>query len=373
MSSMRPRRTNRCRALTVLLSAVGIAACELRDPVVVTYEDSDPVLMVQGARVALGTGISTLIGVEFTASDEGVDNRNYYGTVDETGDIGSYSLTINNGVVLLAEARELTRMAIDRARGSGNDAIIRSANAYHGWSTIELGRRVGDQPLTARGPEQPLAEIYAAGIESFDNAIQLSVGAMAQDSIHQMALAGRAWTLWELGRQTGDSQLLSEAVDDATSLLAMNPVVDIRSPTPGSPSFPLMLGWLSVAEGFEDIPGFWNEPLPPGETYYRPSLMDADGLRLIVADIQLGFNDLPGARDALRTVSLLPVNHVGLAGRDPQGAPMTDAEVDAFVDSLDAAGVRNAIDELWRENFFAQGRRNVGPNGPIHPMTLPPN
>ena len=270
-------------------------------------------------------------------------------------------------VITASGAREQTRRAIERARELGDDEVLRRALMYRGWYIVEMARRFGDSPIVPNGDVLTKEGQYSIALDYFGDAIELSDP--PADSIRLRALAGIARVQWELGREEIDVERLGVAIDAAREVLTHDPdfvflsvpdfnflrtLVDFFTYTPGP--------------GFEDIPFWWNDPSQPQGNKF----MDGVGLRLIIAESQLLLGELEMAKATLAAIPLLATNHVRLAGRDPAGPPLTPSEVAAFIDSLDADGVRFAISELWRENFYAQGHRAEGPKGRIWPVPLPP-
>jgi len=58
-------------ALGVLL-ALGLGGCDLANPTLIKYEDTDPELLLNSAIANWGSAVSVFIADEYAASDEGV-------------------------------------------------------------------------------------------------------------------------------------------------------------------------------------------------------------------------------------------------------------------------------------------------------------
>lgn len=342
-------------------------ACDLQNPILITETEADPRLLVNGALVSWVNAIGPVVESEVLASDE----VHYTGTaktlveLDTTG-ILSLDLGYQYQYTPMSEARELLRVAIERARGAKDDVALYRALTYRGWFLLEMGRRWGDQPITGDGKKLTQEEIYDLAIDHFAE-VDKATGAAA-DSMRHRALAGIAWAEWTLGRETAERSRLERAIAVAESVVDEKP--DFVFVIPGqfnALSWPVSAGQYVPNPGFEHIPFWWQVTSQPAGTQYA----NANGLRLIQADAQLRLQETDAAKATLKATPLLKNNHVGLAGRDPQGPPLTDAEVSAFIDPLDPAGLQFVVDELYRENWYMHGRRNVGPNGPIFPVELP--
>lgn len=341
--------------------------CDLQNPIVISEQDTDPRLLINGALVSWNNAIGAMIESEVLASDE----VRYTGTaktlveLDTSGDL-AVDLGYQYQYTPMSEARELLRVAIGRARETKDDVALYRALTYRGWFLLEMARRWGDQPITGDGKRLTQEAIYTLALDHFAEVEKAT--AVAADSMRHRAQAGIAWAEWALGSQAAERTRLERAIAMAGTVVDQNPnFVFVIPGQYNGLSFRMSSGQFVPNPGFELIPFWWQDASQPKGTQYA----NANGLRLIQADAQLRLQETAAAKATLRATPLLKNNHVGLAGRDPQGAPLTDAEVSAFIDPLDAAGLQAVVDELYRENWYMHGRRNVGPNGPLFPVELP--
>lgn len=347
-----------------------VIGCDLQNPVVITEDETDPRLLINGALVTWADAIAWMVESEALAGDE-VD---YTGSatalveLNETGDL-SLDLGYQHQFTVLSESRELLRVAIERARGAEDDESLYRALTYRGWLLLEMARRWGDQPVTGTGDHLDQEAIYSLAIDHFSEVEQATVG--AADSIRHRALAGIAWAESELGRRWGEAARLERAVEAAEEVVTEDPdfVFTVTAGQASPLAFPVIREDIVPNPGFEHLLFWWEDDSQPDAVQYA----NADGLFLIQADAQLRLLELEAARATLEAVPLLRSNRVGLAGRDPEGPLLTDAEAREFIDGLDADELQFVVDELYRENWFLQGRRNMGPHGPIFPVELPRN
>jgi hypothetical protein len=360
-------RLNLTRVAGALLLPLLIGGCDLQNPTVITEDEADPRLLVNGALTAWNGAIVSVIEMEFLVSDEAHYSgpSTFLANMDAAGDL-ALDLGYQYQYTAMSEARELMRVAIERARPLNNETALYRALTYRGWFLLETARRWGDQPIMGGGKKLSQAEIYALAVEHFAEVEQAS--GPAADSMRHRALAGIAWAGWTMGREGADRPLLERAIGAAEEVLTQEPeFVFIIPGQYNGLAYPVRNGNYVPNPDFEDIPFWWLDPSGPQGTQYA----NATGLRLIQADALLRLQDLEAAKDIIEAEPLLRVNHIGLAGRDPAGDPLTDAEAAAFIDPLDPEGLQFVIDELQRENWYTHGRRNVGPQGPIFPVALP--
>ena len=370
-----------------LLGALAVSGCDLdlQSPAILTYEDVDADLLVNGAVESWMTGWNSAVISEWYASDEAIaleGASDSWRTLDETGDLTLHG-TYYQGYALaeFLDGREEARFAVQRAEEAlalANDSLqiaeantaLRRAKAYRGWFITGLARRRGDQPIQPEGPVLTQEEQYQRALEHFQDVVELSNE--SRDSLHLHGLAGTARLQWMLGRDPVDAERLEQAIAAAEQVLSLQPAYmwALEWPFGYIASYHVrFFNSAVVSPAFENIPY-------PADDFANPAgdmFTDADGLWLIIAESHLLMGEVEEAREALKSVPLLATNNVGLAGRDPNGAPLTQSEIDAYIDSLDPAGLQFVIDELRRENFYLRGRRNVGPEGaPIWPVPLPP-
>lgn len=358
-----------------LLSGCG----ELVNPMAVTYATADPARLIVGSVAAWAEGTRTTITYEHAASDESVfiGNSDLYRTLHETGDLAAQSF-YQGRVALMSESRELTRFAISRAKELNQPAQLRRAQAYRGWYLIGTAYRWGDQPIEPGGKKLTQREIYEVAREHFEAARVLPdnlesdslILVARRDSSRLRAHAGVAWVQLTLGRDPVDAERLQAAIKAAEEVLSANPrFFFILGPDINSVRSNITGRQLQPSPPFKKIPFWWDDTSQPQGNKF----IDWNGLHLIIAESKLLLGDLAGAKAALKATPLLKVNHVDLGRERVFGdPPLTDAEVDALIDPLDAAGLAFVISELRRENEYAQGWRNVGPKGPLFPVELPP-
>ena len=386
-SSGRMRRpVVRLAAIAALALATGACDLDLVNPTVLAREEVDPNLLVNGAVESWMSGWNSAVISEWYASDEAIatsgtsaSNR----SLDETGD-----LTVSSGYFSgyafaeMMDGREETRIAVQRAQtvlDAAADSLQRAratvglqrAKAYNAWFVTHLARRRGDQPIAPGGETLTKMQQYEHALAQFDDVITLATD--AADSMRVNAIAGSARLEWMIGSETGDATRLQSAIAAADEALALEPDLMWAFAWPYayiSDWYVNNWGIAAPGTGFEDIPiPATVAGIPHGDMF-----VDADALWLIQADAHLQLGELPEARAALASTPLLLTNHVGLAGRDPEGAALTEAEAAAWAATLSAAEVQHAINELWRENFYLRGDRNVSDSGAaIFPIPLPPN
>lgn len=377
------------------LTIAGVAAfaallggCDLDlvNPTILDRGDVDPNLLVNGAIESWMTGWNSGVISEWYASDEAVatdetsvSNR----SLDETGDLAVSSGYFSGYAYSeMMDGREETRIAVERAQtllDAATDSAqtararlgLQRAKAYNAWFVTGMARRRGDQPIAPGGQAMTQVQQYEHALTQFADVIELA--AVDTDSLRVFALAGSARLQWMIGSQNTDTERLRAAIANAEQALALDPAMIWAFAWPYAYITDWYVNnWNIAAPG----PGFENIPMPANDPTTAPGDMfvDADALWLIVADAHVQLGELDDAKQALASTPLLRTNHVGVAGRDPEGEPLTDADVDAWVASLDEAGVAHAIDELWRENFYLRGQRNVSNSGAeIFPIPLPPN
>lgn len=340
------------RRIAPAVMLCSIAACDLENATSVTLPETSPVRLVRGAAYM----------AEVFANDYGNNmvNANGEGGTGEVQDPYTNRFFERN-FTWLHEARALAKTAVDRSVETRADSVLGLAHVWHGWINVRLAEIWGDQPL-GDGVTHTAEEIFATALADFEAARDDQV-----DSVRYAARAGIARVNWILGRDNNDPAKLNAAITAAESVLSEKPTFHF-APIPGRVTY---LRSFTPAEAFKDIP-IWNRTpsMPQGI-----KLIDADELHLIQAEAHLLLGDLAAAKTAVKAMPLLPVNHVGLGGRDPNGAPLTQAEIDALVDPADEATLRFIIEELRRENIFTHGRRNVGPkeDGTMFPLAPPKN
>ena len=382
-----PVRTRAWRITGGALIALVLAGCDLDlvNPTVLSVDDVDPQLLVNGAIESWMTGWNSGVISEWYASDEAIatpSTSSASRALDETGDLTGNS-TYFSGFAFaeLLDAREETRIAVQRAEAqlaAAADAAqtsravtaLQRAKAYNAWFVSGLARRRGAQPISPHGETLTQEEQYLHALDQFSDVIEISEA--LSDSMRINALAGTARLQWTLGREAADAQRLNAAIDAAEEALSRSPNYSWAFAWP----FGYITDWYitrfriaAPAPEYADIPIPANVTTTPGDMF-----VDADALWLIIADSHLQLGALDDAKAALASTPLLLTNHVGVAGRDPEGAPMTAAEAEAWVQPLTAAEVQEAIDELWRENFYLRGDRGVSNSGTaIFPIPLPPN
>lgn len=370
------------------LAALVLAGCDLDlvNPTVLTADDIDPQMLVNGAIESWMTGWNSGVISEWMASDESILQSSASAaqqTLDETGDLAGVS-TYFSGFAFaeLLDAREETRIAEQRAEtllGAAVDAgqasrattALQRAKAYNAWFVSGLARRRGAQPIQPEGETLTTEQQYEHALAQFADVIELAEE--NTDSMRINALAGTARLEWTLGRDAADTERLNAAIAAAEEALALDPALMWAFAWP----FAYITDWY-VNNWGDVVPntGFENIPIPANHPTEAPGDMfvDADALWLIIAESHLRLNELDEAKAALAATPLLLTNHVGVAGRDPNGAALTQTEAEAFVQPLAATEVQTAIDELWRENFYLRGDRNRSRAGnPIFPIPLPPN
>lgn len=339
-------------ALMCAVVALGAAACDVENPASVMIEDTSPLRLVRGAAYM----------AEVFANDYG--NQ----MVSSTGEAGTGTVSdpysnrfFERNFTWLHEARVLAKTAVERATALQSDSVIGLAHVWHGWINVRLAEIWGNQPL-GDGQMHPASELYATAMADFEAAQNDAV-----DSVRYAARAGIARVNWILGRNPIDQSRLNAAITAAQSVLSDKPSFHF-APIPGRVTY---LRFMTPAPAFKDIP-VWNKTtgVPQGI-----KLIDADELRLIQAEAHLLLGNLAAAKTVVKSTPLLRVNHIGLAGRDPKGPALTQAQVDAYIDPMTAEQLRTVIEELRRENFYTHGRRNVGPNpdGTMFPLPLPKN
>ncbi len=338
------------RLLLAVAATLTAWGCEIENPSAVTLPETNPLRLVRGAAYM----------VEVFANDYGNKIINAIGEGGTGAPSDPYSiLFFERNFTWLHEARVLAAYAIDRAEEEGDAEVLDLAHVWHGWIMVRLTEIWGAQPL-GDFKIHPEEELFATALADFEAAKNATV-----DSVRFAARAGIARVNWILGRDPVDTQRLQAAIAAAQQVLDEAPAFHF-APIPGRPTY---LAAFTPAPGFEHIPIWTRDPSQPQGV----KLIDADELRLIQAEARLLMNDLPGAKQAVKSTALLPINHVGLAGRDPEGDPLTAEEIDAFIDPMDAAQLMFVIEELRRENFFTHGRRNFGPkeDGTMFPLALP--
>lgn len=336
----------------VLVAGLAGAGCEVQNIASVTMDDTNPLRLVRGASYMTEVFANTYGNIIFGATGEGGN-----GEVSDPTAMRFFERNFTS----LHEARVLASMAIDRAEELGQDDMLGLANIWHGWINVRLAEVWGDQPL-GDGIVHPAEELFTTALANF-----AAANGDAVDSVRHAALAGEARVHWIRGRDPVDATNLNAAITAAETVLAENPSFRF-APIPKRVTY---LRNMQPSEAFADIPMWTADPnLPQGI-----ELIDADELRLIIAEAHVLLDRLDDAKAAVKSTDLLPVNHIGLAGRDPEGAPLTPAEIDAYVDPMDAQQLMFVITELRRENIFTYGRRNVGPkeDGTMFPLQYPQN
>ena len=382
------RGSARLRLVAVAAVALATGACDLDlvNPTVLARDEVDPNLLVNGAVESWMSGWNSAVISEWYASDEAIATPGTSSSnrmIDETGD-----LTVSSGYFSgyafaeMLDGREETRIAVDRAQTILDAAVdstararatvgLQRAKAYNAWFVTHLARRRGDQPIAPGGEVLTELEQYEYALAQFADVIELATS--PSDSLRIRAIAGSARLQWMIGSETGDNAMLEAAIASAETALALSPGLMWAFNWPYayiSDWYVNNWGIAAPGPGFEDIPiPATVSGIPHGDMF-----VDADALWLIIADAHLQLGETPEARAALASTPLLLTNHVGLAGRDPEGAALTQAEADAWVATLTPEQVQDAINELWRENFYLRGDRNMSDTGAaIFPIPLPPN
>ncbi len=371
----------RIRAKGVLLCAMTLAAvtamsgCEVRNPTAVTVETADPVMLIRGARSKFSDAMG-IIGAAFVASDEGLAKSSFQ-IEDQTGDI-SQQPAYTTWYSQVHQARRLAAFAIERSAALGDVESGFLAHVWHGWIQIRLAELWGAQPYDG-GAVVSADEILTRALADVEAAVTSTV-----DSTRHRAYAGIARINWIRGRNPVDRGRLTAAIAAAQTVLSQRPTfmwvetpnfnpLDFAfgrsyGPTPFYRDIPLWFAGFPQFAGHDATLIFNDKTKPQGVV-----MIDADELRLIQAEAHLLLGDIAASKAALKTVALLPVNHVRV-GRNPKDPPMTQAQVNAFVDSLSVAALAKAIQDLQRENQYLSARRAVKEDGtPIQPFKLPPN
>ncbi|HEX2167941.1 MAG TPA: hypothetical protein VHG09_11975 [Longimicrobiales bacterium] len=387
-TSRRVRRRVHARLAAIAMLALSTGACDLDlvNPTVLARDEVDPNLLVNGAIESWMQGWNSAVISEWYASDEAVSTDGTSASnrmLDETGDL-TVNSTYFSGFAFaeMLDGREETRIAAARAQtvlDAAADSAQRAratvglqrAKAYNAWFVTHLARRRGDQPIQPGGEVLTELEQYEHALSQFEDVIVLATE--TTDSMRINALGGSARVSWMIGSATGDEARLEAAITAAEEALGLAPNLMWAFEWPYAYiSDWYVNNWGIAAPGstFADIPiPATIVGIPQGDMF-----VDADALWLIKADAHLQLGETPEARSALASTPLLLTNHVGLAGRDPDGPALSQAEADAWVATLTAEEVQHAIDELWRENFYLRGDRNVDDSGaPIFPIPLPPN
>ena len=138
-------------------------------------------------------------------------------------------------------------------------------------------------------------------------------------------------------------------------------------PTPFYQDIPLWFVGFPTVVGHDSTLTYNDQTKPQGVV-----MISGTELRMIQAESQFLLGDLVAAKAAVKAAPLLPTNHVHL-GREPTDPPMTQAEIDAYVDPMDATALRQVIDGLNREDQYISARRAVRENGAaIMPFKLHP-
>lgn len=371
-------------AVALIATVAGACDLDLVNPTILARDEVDPNLLVNGAIERWMTGWNSGVISEWYASDEAIatpETSVGNALLDETGDL-SANASYYSGYALseMLDGRESTRIAVARAEELYDAAVdsaqraraataLQRAKAYNAWFVTGMARRRGEQPIQPGGERLSEVAQYEHALGHMQDVIEL---APAQtDSLRIFALAGSARLQWILGQAGNDEERLRAAIASAEEALALSPDLVWAFAWPYAYITDWYINNWGIAlpgPGFEDIPIPANDATtPPGDMF-----VDADALWLIMADAHLRLGETEEARAALASTPLLANNHVGLAGRDPDGAPLTEAEIEAWTASLDADGIRHAIDELWRENFYLRGHRNLSNTGaPIFPVPMP--
>lgn len=375
-------RAAKVSALTLgaLVSSVLLWGCDIVNPMAVTYETADPGRLIVGSVSAWAEGARTTITYEYAASDEGEGTGRtvLYDDLHRTGDLSAQSF-YQGRLALLSMSRELARYAIERAKELGQPVQLRRAQAYRGWYLIGTAYRWGDQPIEAGGKKLTQREIYEVALENFRAATLLPdnlksdslILAARADSSRLRAHAGVAWVQLSLGRDPVDAEGLRDAISSAKEVLGLQPrFAFVLGPDINSIKSGIDGQTMRPSHGFEKIPFWWQDPTQPQGNKF----IDWNGLHLIIAESELLLGNIDNAKAALKATPLLSVNHVDLGRERVFGdPPLSAAEIDGLIDPLDRDGLLFVISELRRENEYAHGWRNVGPDGPIFPVKLPPD
>lgn len=381
----RARTLARAVGAVAVVATVG-SACnlDLVNPTILARDEVDPHLLVNGAIERWMTGWNSGVIAEWYASDEAVatpETAVGNALLDEAGDLtvstsyySGYALSEmlagrESSRIAVARAEETYEAAVDSAQRARAATALQRAKAYNAWFVTGMARRRGEQPIQPGAEPMSEQAQYAHALGHMQDVIELAT--TETDSLRVFALAGSARLQWILGSAAGDDQQLRDAIASAEEALTLSPELIWAFEWP----FGYITDWYINNWGIAlPGPGFENIPIPANDLTTPPGDMfvDADALWLIMADAHLQLGEVENARDALASTPLLANNHVGVAGRDPEGAALTEAEIEVWAASLDAAGIQHAIDELWRENFYLRGHRNVSNTGtPIFPIPMP--
>lgn len=369
---------NRLLLVSVTATAlVPVAGCELENATSITEDTSDPLMLIRGARNKFNDwmGINPQL---FVASDEGVTFAGQFGArfayEDSTGDISTFGATSVRFTEMHA-ARKLAAFAVQRGVELQVPETEYLARVWYGWILTRMAEMWGTQPIDGGAPV-PAETLLAQALAEFEIAKAATV-----DSTRHRAVSGIARVNWILGRRPVDRARLTAAIAAAQAVLNEKPTfVWADLPNFNDASFWMGRGYRP-APFYESIPIWFKSTVSDPKLTFgdltKPQgtlIIDADELRLIQAEAHLLLGDVAAAKAAVKTVRLLPINHVRVAGRDPKGPAMTTAQVNTFVDALTAAQLQVVIEDLQRENQYLSGRRNVGPNGAkVFPIILPTN
>ena len=365
-------------ATSAVIMITPVTGCELENATSITVDTSDPTLLIRGTRNKFNDwmGITAQL---FVASDEGVSFAGQFGPrfvyEDSTGDVSTFGATAVRFTEMHA-ARKLAEFAVERGVALQQPESEYLARVWHGWILTRMGEMWGTQPLDGGAPVAPEV-LFGEALEQFEVA-----KAATADSTRHRALAGIGRVNWILGRSPVDRTRLAAAIAAAQAVLDQKLTFSwAERPNFNDASFWMGRGYRP-APFYQDIP-IWFPQSPASDPTLtfgdltKPQgtlLIDADELRLIQAEAHLLLGDLAAAKAAVKTVKLLPVNHVRIAGRDPKGPAMTAAQIAPFIDALTAAELKVVIENLQRENQYLSARRSVGPNGiSVFPIKLPTN